>query len=111
MNLEETIQSCYQIAEEHGFHDVKRTFGDTCALIHSEISEAYEFFRKDGKYRFYIEIDGKPEGVIVELADAVIRIFDTVVNDLGVSPNHFVAVLEQKMEYNRRRPYMHNKVI
>lgn len=110
-NIGYIVEECWQIAEDHGFHDVNRTFGDTCALIHSEISEAYEAFRKDGRHSFYTEVDGKPEGTAVELLDAVIRIFDTLQGECGLTAAEVVGVLAQKMEYNRTRPFMHGKVI
>jgi hypothetical protein len=46
------------------------------ALIHSEISEAIDELHA-GRLDLRIE-DGKPEGLVVELADVVIRICDTM---------------------------------
>lgn len=109
--IEEVIQECWDTAEEHGFHNVHRTFGDTCMLITSEIGEAYEEFRKDGKHTFYTEVDGKPEGTAVELLDAVIRIFDTLMEEVGLEPVNIGVMLEQKMAYNKTRPFMHGKTI
>lgn len=110
-SIESVIQDCWQIAENHGFHGVDRTFGDTCTLIHSEISEAYEEFRKAGAYTYYTEIDGKPEGVAVELLDAVIRIFDTLQGEVGLTAEQVQVMLEHKMAYNATRPYLHGRVI
>lgn len=61
------------------------------ALVHTE-----------GKYVEY-EKDGKPEGVVVELADAVIRIFH-LAGLLGLDLEN--AVLN-KMRYNETREYRH----
>ena len=47
----------------------------------------------------------KPEGVAVELADAVIRIAD-LCGYLGIDLD---AVIEEKMAYNAGRPYKHGK--
>lgn len=105
MDIEQVIQDCWQNAEDHGFHQVGRTFGDACALLHSEVSEAFEAFR-DKKSEYY-EVDGKPEGPLAELADVVIRCFDTALDNLGASAEKFVGVLEAKMAYNRSRPYLH----
>lgn len=107
--LESVIRECWQIAEDHGFHFVGRTFGDACALIHSEVTEAFESFREKGHYTAWIEVDGKPEGTLAELADIVIRVFDTAVT-IG-SPETFAEVIKHKMEYNKTRPYMHNKAM
>lgn len=71
------------------------------ALVHTELSEAVEEARL-GKYVEY-EKDGKPEGVVVELADAVIRIFH-LAGLLGLDLEN--AVLN-KMQYNETREYRH----
>ena len=71
------------------------TFSNKLALIHSEISEALEADRKNLKDDKLPHRDGRE----VELADAVIRIFDLAGAygmDLGF------AILE-KMEYNSYR--------
>lgn len=47
----------------------------------------------------------KPEGVAVELADAVIRIAD-LCGQMGIE---LEAVIKEKMAYNKSRPYKHGK--
>jgi hypothetical protein len=102
-------------------------------LIHSEISEALEELRKghDPLKVYYSQtfkhedrevihysseqeweiVDGvrrpllKPEGFIIELADAVIRIGDLVYL-LGGDLEGSIA---EKHDYNRTRPYKHGK--
>ena len=71
------------------------------ALIHSEISEALEADRKD------LMDDKLPHrtGLEVELADALIRIFD-MAGGLGMDLG---GAVEEKLEYNRSRPYKHSK--
>ena len=69
--------------------------GERFALIHSEISEAMEAHRKN------LMDDKLPhrKGAEVELADALIRIFDYAGDnrlDLG-------GALIEKLEYNRKR--------
>jgi len=93
------------------------------ALIHSEVSEALEELRRrrleiyrkctaDGTYHPYhsaicscykTKEKQKPEGLVVELADAVIRIMD-LCEALGL-PLEEALIL--KAEYNDKRPYMH----
>jgi NTP pyrophosphatase (non-canonical NTP hydrolase) len=81
------------------------------ALIHSEVSEALEAYRKpeqgypDGDAWGWIGPNGKPEGILSELADVVIRIFD-LVGALGMG-SRFASVLVAKMRYNRTRPHRH----
>lgn len=71
------------------------------ALCHSELSEALEAAR-DGKYVAY-EKDGKPEGVVVELADVVIRVFHLC----GLLGLDLESAVEMKMAANQKRPYRH----
>ena len=115
--LAEIVQECWQVAEDHGFHgpvppyDERRTFGDACALIHTEVSEAYEAWRIDGDMAGWVGHGGKPEGPAAELADVVIRCFDTAVFDCGLSAEQFAELVEQKIAYNRQRPYKHGKAL
>jgi NTP pyrophosphatase (non-canonical NTP hydrolase) len=71
------------------------------ALIHSELGEALEEVRS-GRFRAYVE-DGKPEGMVVELADAAIRIMD-LCGGLGLD---LEEALRMKAAYNEGRPYKH----
>lgn len=102
MNLTEIGMIAWGIAEDAGWHD--RSTGDAdriglnLALVHSEVSEALEAYRKDG-VRGYVEVDGKPEGWGSELADTIIRVCE-LAHMTGVD---LALVTEQKMEYNRRR--------
>lgn len=46
---------------------------------------------------------GKPEGIPIELADVIIRIFDYC----GYAGIDIDAAITQKHEYNKTRPYRH----
>lgn len=62
------------------------------ALVHSEVSEALEAFRKNDR-----------ENLIEELSDVVIRVLDLV----GAFPVDFEQRILDKIEYNRNRPCRH----
>jgi hypothetical protein len=100
-----------EINLEHGFDskvpgDNPAAFGEKMALIHSEISEALEEFRNGRALAEVYDSDEdsrKPEGVPIELADAVIRILDfCAANDIDLA-----HAIELKLAYNRIRPFRH----
>jgi len=90
----------------HGFMATgRKIFCEKMLLIVSEISEALEEFRDGrGLNEIYFK-DRKPEGIPIEIADAVIRIFDFCeANGIDLE-----SALSMKMTYNDTRPYMHGK--
>lgn len=117
MNISELIHKAHATAKEHGFWEPAPEFGTTIALIHSELSEALEEERAGRPLMYFKEVNGfivtefnewrgeKPEGVAVELADAVIRIAD-LCGYLGIDLEKAIA---EKMAYNETRPYKHGK--
>lgn len=78
MLTNEKIAAIHANAVAHGFWepDSEPTFGEYCALIHEEISEAFSAWRNNEPDEYVV--DGKPEGVWVELADVVIRCADAM---------------------------------
>lgn len=121
MNINEFAKEIHQNAVEHGWWDEPRTFGEIVALCHSELSEALEEYRAGNRIRpgqptpmvYYsgagyvatapTECCKKPEGIAVEMADCLIRILDWA----GKEGLDMDAIVSEKMEYNKTRPYRH----
>ncbi len=99
--LDQWAEAIHKNAVDHGWWDEGRSFGDIVVLCHSELSEAIEAFR-NGETLVW-DNKGKPDGVAVEMADALIRILDWFGNQ-GISVEEVVAM---KHEYNKSRPYKH----
>ena len=102
----------HAVAKGKGWWETERNVPEQLALMHSEISEALEEYRKGNKldyvYYGYVEEQrqwSKPEGFAIELADCVIRIMDTC-EAYGIDLEEMIKV---KMEYNETRSYRHGR--
>lgn len=106
MNIKELQKEIHENAVAHGWWEEERNFGELIALVHSELSEALEEARKgkDYTYTYYSE-NGKPEGIPSELADVIIRVLD-MCGHYGIDME---AMLLEKHEFNKQRPYKHGK--
>lgn len=104
MDIDLLAKEVHRTAIEHGWWDNPRKFPETCALCHSELSEALEAYRNDEPL-FYIDAErgNKPEGVAVEMADCLIRILDW----FGAMQTDPSDIIMAKHTYNISRPYRH----
>ena len=85
-------KECHDNAVNHGWWEQKRPIPELLCLIHSEVSEALEAYRK-------ADMDNFRE----ELADIAIRLFD-LAEGYAVDLEREVEV---KHEKNKQRPYRH----
>lgn len=111
--------AAYENAVAHGFHNRPQTVGEAMALIHSEVTEAFEAYREGGSLSAHLyNMAGdmettisasssgrlyKPIGVVSELADIIIRVLD-------FSGKHNIDIeraVKEKMTFNITRPHMH----
>jgi len=92
--LIQMIDEVYVNNVDHGWFDHDRTVGDDVALLHSEVSEFFEEWRK-----------GNISEMHLEAADILIRLLDTCYR-AGID---LEASYETKMEKNRNRPYKHGQ--
>jgi len=95
----------HRLARAKGWYpNGERNVPEALALIHSEISEALEEYRLPGDLPpLHYTSDGKPVGLGIELADAVIRIMD-LCEYLEIDLEACMCV---KHSYNRTRPARH----
>lgn len=104
--LNELGDFAYASASANGWHDPRvdeygqlrqtSTF-ERLALVHSEVSEALEAFRKTGADEW--DVDGKPEGLGSELADIIIRTCELA----RLHRFDLDQIVATKMAYNARR--------
>jgi hypothetical protein len=135
MDIDAAALRIHQTAKDHGFWDKERNLGEMLMLVTSELAECLEENRA-GKPRVYWKCkdcgyetvdqpdsmghkpdtmaawcagDMKPEGELVEVADAIIRLLDTG-HDMASKTRYTLSdVMAFKMIYNDDREHMHGK--
>lgn len=106
MTMDDWQDEVHTLAMQKGWWDSgPRPTAEILMNIAAEVSEAWEAYR-DGNVpgQVYHTLEGtKPEGIVIELADVVIRIMDFLESE-GLS---LEALIAEKHEYNKTRPYRH----
>lgn len=103
-SLNTLAHNIHEANRDKGFWDHHRPLTETTMLIVTELAEAVEEER-NGNPEIWYGPDGKPEGVDVELVDALIRLLDL----MGARGTDVDAVMSKKLAYNAARPAKHGK--
>lgn len=118
LTISSMIVESHATAVAKGWWEKDRPFSEGIALIHSELSEALEEWRRHGMDKeamlYYTwphmlrssapqAADDKPEGIAAELADVLIRIGDWC----GRHGIPLEEALRAKMAYNKTREHRH----
>lgn len=86
------VEEAHKTAIDKGWWEKDRNNYELLALVHAEVSEAVEAYRK-----------GDEAHVVEELADVLIRIFDLC----GARGYDLEGAVRRKMDFNKTRPYRH----
>jgi NTP pyrophosphatase (non-canonical NTP hydrolase) len=99
MDYKQLISECHQTAVEHGWWDEPRAEDELICLFHSEVSEAFEEYRahKPLDLVYYKDDNPKPEGIPVELADLLVRIFDLLGDIYKDNPGLLYSFVERPL--------------
>jgi len=94
MELKKLAEMAHENAKGKGFWQGEKNFLESLMLVTSELGECCEAYRKDD----WSEVKE-------ELADVMIRVMD-MSEFFGINIEEEVM---KKMEFNKTRPYKHNK--
>lgn len=122
-SIGDIVSLCGSTAKASGWHedapDPTLTPGDhrywvmaKIMLTVTELSEAVEHVRKRDIDQVWEEEDGKPDGFPVEIADAIIRLFDLwwALDDQGFDMPDLGKTVYEKVRFNASRGARHGKL-
>ncbi len=95
----------YENSAKHGFWDKERNIGEMAMLMVTELAEMFEEYRKGNGLTEIYYLEGKPEGIPIEMADLAIRLGDFC----GGWNIDLEKAIKIKQAYNATRPRMHGK--
>lgn len=108
MRIADIMKESHERAVRKGFYDPPPSIDQRIALIHSEVTEAYEEYRAGNMETYFLRTSNhpdKPEGLPAELADVAIRLFD-MCEYLEIDLENEIRA---KSNYNETRPHKHGK--
>ncbi len=92
MRIREAMEEIHNLAVEKGWWREPRYLPELLCLVHAEVSECLEAYRRNNS-----------KGVEEELADIVIRVFD-IAQANGIDLEQAII---KKHNYNKTRSYRH----
>ena len=97
ITLKEFLSLCNDISKgKFGITDEHQEFANHIAHLHSEVSEMYEEFRKGRGFNETYFKNEKPEGIPVEAADVLLKLFAIC----GAYEIDILSALPLKVVYN-----------
>ena len=109
MTLNELARKCHEDAKSLGWYDEGKTKSDVenLMMVVTELAEAVEEIRNEKPAFYYHPTDDreikKPEGIAVEIADAIIRLLDMS----AYKGYDIETVIKEKLAFNLTRGYRH----